>query len=90
MTVPSARRAAACWSSSGTGPSIGEVDTEALANPSVARVVDPADIVALAVLLASDQACSIVGETFPIAGDSPSSGGSGGTRARHQTCTPGA
>jgi NAD(P)-dependent dehydrogenase (short-subunit alcohol dehydrogenase family) len=75
MTVPSARRSAACGSSSGTGQSIGEVAKEALANPSVKRVVDPADIAALAVLLASDQARSIVGQTFPIAGDLPSSGG---------------
>jgi NAD(P)-dependent dehydrogenase (short-subunit alcohol dehydrogenase family) len=74
MTVPSARRSAACWSSSGTGQSIGEVDKEVRANPSVTRVVDPADIAALAVCLASDQARSIVGETFPINGDSPSSG----------------
>ena len=76
MAVPSARRSAACWSSSGTGQSIEEVAKEALAEPSVKRVVDPADIAALAVLLASDQARSIVGETFPIEeGDSPSSGG---------------
>jgi hypothetical protein len=37
--------------------------------------VDPADIAALAVCLASDHAHSIFGETFPIAGDAPSSGG---------------
>jgi NAD(P)-dependent dehydrogenase (short-subunit alcohol dehydrogenase family) len=61
MAVPSARRAAACWSSSGTGTSIEEVANEALANPSVKRFVDPVDIAALAVFLASDQARSIVG-----------------------------
>jgi hypothetical protein len=35
--------------------------TEALANPSVTRFVDPADIAALAVCLASDHARSILG-----------------------------
>ncbi len=75
MAVPSARRSAACWSSSGTGKSIAEVAKEALANPSIKRFVDPADIAALAVCLASDHARSISGQTFPIDGDSPSSGG---------------
>jgi NAD(P)-dependent dehydrogenase (short-subunit alcohol dehydrogenase family) len=48
---------------------------EALANPSITRVVDPADTAALAVCLASDHARSITGETFPMDGDSPSSDG---------------
>jgi hypothetical protein len=61
MAVPSARRSAACWSSSGTGTSTEEVAKEALANPSVKHFVDPADIAALAVCLASDHARSIVG-----------------------------
>jgi NAD(P)-dependent dehydrogenase (short-subunit alcohol dehydrogenase family) len=61
MAVPSARRSAPCWSSSGTKQSIEEVAKEALANPSVKRFVDPTDIAALAVFLASDQARSIVG-----------------------------
>ena len=61
MAVPSARRLAACWSSSGTGTSTEEVAKEALANPSVKHFVDPADIAALAVFLASDHARSIVG-----------------------------
>jgi len=75
MAVPSARSSAACWSSSGTGKSIEEVAKEALANPSVKRFVDPADLAALAVFLASDHARSILGSTFPIDGDSQSSGG---------------
>jgi NAD(P)-dependent dehydrogenase (short-subunit alcohol dehydrogenase family) len=49
--------------------------TEALANPSITRFVDPADLAALAVCLASDHARSILGSTFPMDGDSPSSGG---------------
>jgi NAD(P)-dependent dehydrogenase (short-subunit alcohol dehydrogenase family) len=49
--------------------------TEALANPSIKRFVDPADLAALAVCLASDHARSILGSTFPMDGDSPSSGG---------------
>jgi NAD(P)-dependent dehydrogenase (short-subunit alcohol dehydrogenase family) len=61
MAVPSTRRSAACWSSSGTEQSIEEVAKEALANPSVKRFVDPADIAALAVFLASDHARSILG-----------------------------
>jgi NAD(P)-dependent dehydrogenase (short-subunit alcohol dehydrogenase family) len=75
MAVPSVRRSAACGSSSGTGTSIEEVAKEALANPSVKRCVDPRAIRRLAVFRASDQARSISGQTFPIAGDSPSSGG---------------
>jgi NAD(P)-dependent dehydrogenase (short-subunit alcohol dehydrogenase family) len=75
MAVPSARRPAACWSSSGTGTSIAEVAKAALANPSITRVVDPADLAALAVCRASDQARSITGETVPIDGDLPLSGG---------------
>jgi hypothetical protein len=61
MAVPSARRSAACWSSSGTGTSIVEVAKEALANPSIKRFVDPADLAALAVFRASDHARSIAG-----------------------------
>jgi NAD(P)-dependent dehydrogenase (short-subunit alcohol dehydrogenase family) len=49
--------------------------TETLANPTITRVVDPADIAARAVCLASAQARSITGETFPIDEDAPSSGG---------------
>jgi hypothetical protein len=51
---------AACRSSSGTGKSIAPVANEALANPSIERFVDPADIAALAVVLAADHARSIL------------------------------
>lgn len=44
----------------------------ALANQSIQHFVDPADIAALAVFLASDAARSISGQMIPIDGDSQS------------------
>jgi hypothetical protein len=75
MAVPSARRSAACGSSSGTGTSLAEVAKAALANPSVKRCVDPRAI---------RRTCRVSGIRsrafdqeldLPIDGDSPSSGG---------------
>ncbi len=53
-----------------TGKSAEEVAGEALANQSIKQLVDPREIAALAVFLASDHARSISGQTFPIDGDS--------------------
>jgi len=50
-----------------------EVVAAALANQSIKAFVDPDDIAALAVFLASDSARLISGQTFPIDGDSQSS-----------------
>ena len=47
-------------------------EAAALANQSIKRFVDPADIAALAVFLASDAARSISGQMLPIDGDSQS------------------
>jgi len=44
----------------------------ALANQSIKHFVDPADIAALAVFLASDAGRSISGQMIPIDGDSQS------------------
>jgi NAD(P)-dependent dehydrogenase (short-subunit alcohol dehydrogenase family) len=53
-----------------TGKSIAEVTKEQLANQSIKRFVDPKDIAALALFLASDNARSISGQMLPIDGDS--------------------
>jgi enoyl-ACP reductase-like protein len=55
---------------SASGKSIAEVTKEALANQSIKRFVDPRDIAALAMFLASDSARSISGQMIPIDGDS--------------------
>jgi NAD(P)-dependent dehydrogenase (short-subunit alcohol dehydrogenase family) len=55
-----------------TGRSVAEEQAAALANQSIKRFVDPADIAALAVFLASDAARSISGQMIPIDGDSQS------------------
>jgi NAD(P)-dependent dehydrogenase (short-subunit alcohol dehydrogenase family) len=55
-----------------TGRSVAEEEAAALANQSIKRFVDPADIAALAVFLASDAARSISGQMIPIDGDSQS------------------
>jgi NAD(P)-dependent dehydrogenase (short-subunit alcohol dehydrogenase family) len=53
-----------------TGRSLEEVTADALSIQSVKRFVDPDDIAALALFLASDSAKSISGQTIPIDGDS--------------------
>jgi NAD(P)-dependent dehydrogenase (short-subunit alcohol dehydrogenase family) len=53
-----------------SGKSVAEVTKEALANQSIKRFVDPRDIAALALFLASDSARSISGQMIPIDGDS--------------------
>jgi NAD(P)-dependent dehydrogenase (short-subunit alcohol dehydrogenase family) len=55
---------------SASGKSIAEVTKKALANQSIKRFVDPRDIAALALFLASDSARSISGQMIPIDGDS--------------------
>jgi len=55
-----------------TGRSVAQEEAAALANQSIKRFVDPADIAALAVFLASDAARSISGQMIPIDGDSQS------------------
>jgi NAD(P)-dependent dehydrogenase (short-subunit alcohol dehydrogenase family) len=52
-----------------TGKSIGEIKTESMSNQSLQYLVDPKDIAALAVFLASDAAKSISGQIMPIDGD---------------------
>ncbi|WP_327753734.1 SDR family oxidoreductase [Sphingobium sp. SJ10-10] len=52
-----------------TGQSLDEVKRIAMANQSLKYLVDPADIAALAVFLASDAAKSISGQVLPIDGD---------------------
>src|SRR5262245_28146116 len=51
------------------GPSVDEIKTRALANQSSKAFVDPRDVAALAVFLASDAAKSISGQAMPIDGD---------------------
>ena len=53
-----------------TRRSLQEVTAEALGNQSLKRFVDPDDIAALSVFLASDSAKSTSGQTIPIDGDS--------------------
>ena len=55
-----------------TGRSVAEEEAAALANQSIQRFVDPADIAALVVFLASGAARSISGQMIPIDGDSKS------------------
>jgi NAD(P)-dependent dehydrogenase (short-subunit alcohol dehydrogenase family) len=55
-----------------TGRSVAQEEAAALANQSIKRFVDPADIAALAVFLASDGARSISGQMIPMDGDSQS------------------
>lgn len=55
-----------------TGRSVAQEEGAALANQSIKRFVDPADIAALAVFLASAAARSISGQMIPIDGDSQS------------------
>ncbi len=52
-----------------TGTSLDAVKAEAMSNQSLKFLVDPKDIAALAVFLASDAAKSISGQTLPIDGD---------------------
>ena len=51
------------------GQSVDEIKTRALANQSLKAFVDPRDVAALAVFLASDAAKSISGQALPIDGD---------------------
>ena len=53
-----------------TRRSLQEVTAEALGNQSLKRFVDPDDIAALSVFLASDSTKSTSGQTIPIDGDS--------------------
>lgn len=55
-----------------SGRSIAEEESAALANQSIKRFVDPADIAALVVFLASGAARSISGQMIPVDGDSQS------------------
>jgi len=52
-----------------SGLSLDEVKTAAMAHQSIKRLVDPRDIAALAVFLASDQAKSISGQSLSIDND---------------------
>lgn len=52
-----------------TEASLEEIKAEAMANQSLKYLVDPKDIAALAVFLASDAAKSISGQILPIDGD---------------------
>jgi len=52
-----------------TGKSIEAIKAEAMSNQSLQYLVDPKDIAALAVFLASDAAKSISGQIMPIDGD---------------------
>ncbi|MBN3751568.1 SDR family oxidoreductase [Paraburkholderia sp. Tr-20389] len=55
-----------------SGRSVADEEAAALANQSIKRFVDPADIAALAVFLASPAGRSISGQMIPIDGDSQS------------------
>ena len=52
-----------------TGASLDAVKAQAMSNQSLKLLVDPKDIAALAVFLASDAAKSISGQIMPIDGD---------------------
>jgi NAD(P)-dependent dehydrogenase (short-subunit alcohol dehydrogenase family) len=52
-----------------TGQSIDEIKAVAMANQSIKRLVDPKDIAALAVFLASDAGKTISGQSLPIDAD---------------------
>jgi NAD(P)-dependent dehydrogenase (short-subunit alcohol dehydrogenase family) len=51
------------------GKTVDEVRSEAMANQSIKAMVDPGDIAALAVFLASDAAKAISGQVLPIDND---------------------
>jgi len=53
-----------------SGRSLEDVTADALSNQSIKHFVDPDDIAALCIFLASDAAKSISGQTIPIDGDS--------------------
>ncbi len=53
-----------------SGRSLEDVTADALSIQSIKRFVDPEDIAALCIFLASDVAKSISGQTIPIDGDS--------------------
>jgi NAD(P)-dependent dehydrogenase (short-subunit alcohol dehydrogenase family) len=55
-----------------SGRSVEQEAAAALANQSIKRFVDPADIAAMALFLASKTARSISGQMIPIDGDSQS------------------
>jgi NAD(P)-dependent dehydrogenase (short-subunit alcohol dehydrogenase family) len=55
-----------------SGRTVAQEEAAALANQSIRHFVDPADIAALAVFLASDAGRSISGQIIPIDGDSQS------------------
>ena len=57
---------------SASGRTLAQEQAAALANQSIQRFVDPADIAALAVFLASEAGRSISGQALPIDGDSQS------------------
>ena len=52
-----------------SGQSLDEIKRQAMTNQSVKALVDPRDIAAMAVFLASDAARSISGQVIPIDGD---------------------
>ena len=52
-----------------SGESMEEVKAEAMAEQSIKDMIDPKDIAALAVFLASDAAKSISGQVMPIDND---------------------
>jgi NAD(P)-dependent dehydrogenase (short-subunit alcohol dehydrogenase family) len=54
------------------GRTVEQETAATLANKSIKRFVDPADIAALAVFLASDEGRSISGQMIPIDGDTKS------------------
>jgi NAD(P)-dependent dehydrogenase (short-subunit alcohol dehydrogenase family) len=53
-----------------SGHSLADVTADALGIQAIKRFVDPEDIAALAVFLASDSAKSITGQTIPVDGGS--------------------
>lgn len=55
-----------------SGRTVAEENAAALANQSIKRFVDPSEIAALAIFLASDAGRSISGQMLPIDGDSQS------------------
>lgn len=55
-----------------SGRTVAQEEAAALANQSIQRFVDPADIAGLAMYLASDAARSVSGQAIPIDGDSQS------------------
>ena len=52
-----------------SGKSLAEVRADAMAEQSIKEMIDPKDIAALAVFLASDAAKSISGQVLPIDND---------------------